>query len=289
MTLHGHDIGVCSWSLRPGSTSDLIERVRSLGLERVQLALAPLLELDDASRANDIEQLRASGLVLASGMINFTGEDYSSIAVIRQTGGFVPDASWLERRDRALAGSVVAQALGMTQVSTHIGFIPQSNHEHYKVMVDRVIEVADAFKTRGLDLLMETGQETGNELLQFLNDVGASHDVYVNFDPANMILYGAGDPTETIATLGRHIANVHLKDAKRSDHPGVKWGTEVPFGSGEVSATLLLTALRDVGYTGPLVIEREAGEDRMEDIATAVEVVQAVELPPEKMTDTDSN
>jgi sugar phosphate isomerase/epimerase len=125
-----------------------------------------------------------------------------------------------------------------------------------------------------MDLLMETGQESAPELLQFLNDLRCKN-VKVNFDPANMILYGAGDPIEAIGILGRHIAHVHVKDATMSKQPSVDWGAEVPFGAGQVPAKDFLRALHDVGYRGPLVIEREAGATRMADIAFAIETLKS--------------
>ena len=96
----------------------------------------------------------------------------------------------------------------------------------------------------------------------------------VNFDPANMILYGAGDPIEAIGILGRHIGHVHLKDAEMSDNPGTNWGNEVPFGAGQVPPKEFLRALEDADYAGPLIIEREAGSTRMQDIAFAIETLK---------------
>jgi sugar phosphate isomerase/epimerase len=98
--------------------------------------------------------------------------------------------------------------------------------------------------------------------------------VKVNFDPANMILYGAGEPIEAIGILGRHIGHVHVKDATSSNNPGTVWGTEVPFGTGQVPPREFLRALEDVGFTGPLAIEREAGETRIKDIAFAIETLK---------------
>ena len=89
-----------------------------------------------------------------------------------------------------------------------------------------------------------------------------------------MILYGAGEPIEAIGILGRHIGHVHVKDATMSNSPGIGWGTEVPFGAGQVPAKEFLRALVDAGYTGPLAIEREAGENRMEDIAFAIQTLK---------------
>ena len=124
---------------------------------------------------------------------------------------------------------------------------------------------------------METGQETAAELLQFLNDLRC-RSVYVNFDPANMILYGAGDPVEAIGILGRHIRHVHVKDAVMSNQPRMTWGEEVPFGNGQVPPKAFLEALDRARYTGPLVIEREAGGDRVRDVLAAVNALRDVAL-----------
>src|SRR3954464_10637334 len=140
-------------------------------------------------------------------------------------------------------------------------------------MMTRVHEIASSLAEDGLELLMETGQEEDAELLQFLNDL-ALRNVHINFDPANMILYGAGDPIEAVETLGRHIRHVHIKDGTLSKQPGVTWGEEVPFGQGQVGPKLFFSALHDVGYTGPLVIEREAGNNRLTDVKTAIEAIR---------------
>ena len=163
--------------------------------------------------------------------------------------------------------------LGLTKVSTHIGFVPPSSDENYAAMLARICEVASILGEKGMDLLMETGQESAPELLQFLNDLRCKN-VKVNFDPANMILYGAGDPIDAIGILGRHIDQVHVKDATASNSPGATWGSEVPFGTGQVQPKAFLRALEDIKFTGPLIIEREAGATRMQDIAFAIETLK---------------
>ena len=220
-----------------------------------------------------LSALKASNVQLTGGMMSFAGEDYTTIATIRRTGGYVPETTWSERREKSIDALALARDLGIKTIGTHIGFVPPSNDPEYQRIVDLVREIAEPFAAAGVDLLMETGQEPASELLQFLNDVRA-RNVGINFDPANMILYGAGDPIEAIRTLGRHIRHVHVKDATSSDQPGVKWGTEVPFGTGEVRPGEFIVALDGVGYQGPLVIEREGGSDRFGDVAIAIEALR---------------
>jgi sugar phosphate isomerase/epimerase len=273
MKFGNHDIGVCSWSLQPVSMEELLGQVRRLGLEHIQLGFQWIQQMDEATRGAALAQLKSSGIQLTGGMMSFAGEDYTTIAAIRRTGGYVPEATWDERRERSMSALQLCKELGIKTVGTHIGFVPLSNDPGYEKIIERVREIAEPFAAEGVDLLMETGQEAASELLQFLNDV-RSRNVGINFDPANMILYGAGEPIEAIRTLGRHIRHVHVKDATSSDQPGVKWGTEVPFGQGQVRPGEFVAALDGAGYHGPLVIEREAGDDRFGDVKLAIEALR---------------
>jgi L-ribulose-5-phosphate 3-epimerase len=273
MKIAGHDIGVCSWSLAPKDAAELIAGVKKLGLQHIQLALGPLASMDEKRRHEELALIKGSGLTVTAGMIGFPGEDYSTIAMIRKTGGFVSETEFPTRKELARSAIQIAADLGVKKLSSHIGFVPPSSDPNYAAMLGRICEVASMLNERGMQLLMETGQETAPELLQFLNDLRCKN-VRVNFDPANMILYGAGDPIEAIGILGRHIEQVHVKDATMSNSPGSVWGAEVPFGSGEVPPKEFIRALKDAGFTGPLIIEREAGASRMADIAFAIETLK---------------
>jgi sugar phosphate isomerase/epimerase len=273
MNIAGHDIGICSWSLAPKDTAELIANVQKLGLQHVQIALGNLVMLDDKRQYQELGLLKNSGLVFTAGMIGFPGEDYSTIPAIRKTGGYVSDEEFPMRKQLTKAAAQLAGELGLKMLSTHVGFVPPSSDPNYQAMLGRVCEVATDIGSLGMDLLMETGQESAPELLQFLNDLRCKN-VKVNFDPANMILYGAGDPIEAIGILGRHIAHVHVKDATMSKQPSLDWGSEVPFGMGEVPPKEFLRALHDAAYRGPLIIEREAGTTRTADIAFAIETLK---------------
>jgi L-ribulose-5-phosphate 3-epimerase len=269
METDGHVIGVCSWSLQPANAPDLIRQVKSVGLSHVQIALAPLATLAESARGREIDLLLGSGLSFTAGMINFRGEDYSSIAATRQTCGFVPDELWEARKQQTAHALQVAKRLRLTDLSTHVGFVPPPGKPGHNLMVQRVREIADLLADAELGLLLETGQEPAGELLEFVEEL-QSPAVGINFDPANMILYGLGDPIAAVATLGRWIRHVHVKDAIASAIPGQEWGTEVPFGAGQVGAKAFLRALRATGYSGALVIEREAGHQREQDVRTAI-------------------
>ncbi|HSW45935.1 MAG TPA: sugar phosphate isomerase/epimerase family protein, partial [Phycisphaerae bacterium] len=254
-------IGVCSWSLAiPDLRRTLATVKEELGLGVVHLGF-----FDDTYRKRDevIRIVKDSGVEVSATAAGFAGEDYATIQRIATTGGYLPDDDWDSRRVKTAAVADLTRDLGVNQLSTHVGFVPHDTKDpKYAVMVDRIKTVADILGERGLTMLMETGQESARDLLTFMAAVGRPN-LAVNFDPANMILYGVGSPAEAVGQLKDHVAHVHMKDANASNKPGVDWGEEVVLGTGEADIPRIVSKLRAQGYTGPLVIEREAGNQRL--------------------------
>ena len=275
MKWRDHDLGVCSWSLRPAGMRELVAGMRELEINHVHLAMGPLLELPAEERREEIAIYRDSGLIGTAAQIGFSGEDYSTISSIERTAGLVPSSSWPARCEWARQAAGLAAEMGIAGLSLHLGFVPQSNDPAYEPVLKRVCEIAEPALAVGVSLLLETGQESSSELLQFLNDVRCQ-SVEANLDPANFLLYGVGDPLVAVATLGRHIRHVHLKDAVLSDQPGSKWGKEVRLGEGQVPVPELLESLGNVDYTGPLVIENEFDEN-FDGIRAAIRYLNSIE------------
>lgn len=262
-----HPLAVCSWSLRPESPESLRKGLEACGLRRVQLALDPI-----RTGAWSIDETRRSldGFEIVSGMMACAGEDYSSLESIARTGGIRPEKHWPTNQDAAHANALLAQELGIALVTFHAGFVPHDHsHPEYLPIVDRIAKVRRAFEEVGVRVALETGQEPApilDDLLQ--NDRLAS--LGVNFDPANMLLYGSGDPIEAMRMLKPRIAQVHLKDADPSPTPG-QWGTERPAGEGSVDWTAFFDSLPP---RVAVVIEREAGDDRVGDVRKAIELAE---------------
>ncbi len=263
-------LAVCSWSLQPTSADDLIEKVIATGVPAVQLALEPLLE--GGSWQGTPEKLRAAGIAVVSGMMGCVGEDYTTIKTIEATGGIMPDATWPATLANMKQGAVLAGKLGLKLVTFHAGFIPHdATSAGFKKGVARVREIAALFAAQGSKLAMETGQEPAAALLEFLSALSGT-GVGVNFDPANMLLYGSGAPIPALKALMPHVHQVHVKDAIASAVPG-QWGGEVPVGTGQVPWAEFFGVLKSANYTGHLAIEREAGQQRTTDIRTARDLV----------------
>ncbi len=281
MNLFSHDIGVCSWSLGVSDPAQIIAHATRLGLSHVQIALLPLIALSQAERADYFGQYARAGISITAGALQFPGEDYSTIESIAATGGFRPDDRAAERIELAVNAGHIAAAAGIRIISMHGGFVPHpddlAQRPAYKAFIRRLTDLATALQPVNVSVALETGQETPEVLLRVIADV-AKPNLKANFDPANMILYGSGDPVNAIRVLGKYIAHVHVKDALASDQPGTTWGTEVPFGKGEVGPARFLTALKLSGYKGPLVIERHRGPDAMADIAAALDVIRNIPM-----------
>jgi sugar phosphate isomerase/epimerase len=257
-------VGVCSWSL-----GNDFEKIAEAGVDCVHLAIAPAL----ANNGNQyLAKVAKSKLKITATMINFPQEDYSTLESIKATGGIVPDDCWQDNREVALRAIELTAELKVRFLSMHFGFIETQNPARSKTLIERTRMLADKAGEHNVTLLMETGQESADELRGFIEKL--HHPALgVNFDPANMILYGKGNPVEAVGILGPWIKHVHIKDALRTRMPG-EWGTEVVWGTGEVNAVEFLKALKLVDFAGALAVEREGGDDRLGDIKSAVNMLK---------------
>lgn len=263
-------IGVCSWSLRPTSPEDLARKAKDCGLARVQLALGPL-RTGQWNERDTVRSLAEHGIAIASGMMSTHGEDYSTLATIRATGGLRPDRHWSRNLDTAREDAALARRLGLDLVTFHAGFLPEERGDPERAkLLERLRQVCDAFAEQGVRLGFETGQETAATLSEVLADLDHSA-AGVNFDPANMILYGMGEPVAALELLREHVRQVHVKDALPAKTAGT-WGEEVPVGRGAVDWKRFLALVRELGVD--LMIERESGAERSADIRGARELVE---------------
>ena len=267
-------VGVCSWSWRL-PMKDVAAAMDNAGVKGVHLALGPFIAPDERHGAaesadawNFVKAKVASGEWKVMGtMVATVGEDYSTLESIRRTGGIVPDRHWEANKKIVSRGAQLTKELGCGYMSLHAGFLDEHDKIAYAKFVERVEWMRDEAAKYGVKVIFESGQETADDLAKFMKAVPG---VGINFDPANMILYGKGEPIAAVKKLFPWIVQVHVKDAIETKVPGT-WGTEVPWGDGEVNASRFVSTLEKLGYRGFYVVEREAGDNRAGDIALAVE------------------
>lgn len=269
-------IGVCSWSLQATGPKDLAEKVNALGLKRVQLGLTP--HRDDPGAWDGVQEiLGESGIAIVSGMYSTIGEDYTTPETIRRTGGVVLDEYWDENIELANAAAAKAEEMGLPHVTAHAGFLPHdASDPSFDKLCGRVAQLAKLFAEYGVGMLLETGQESAETLLSFLDEmkVRGADNVAINFDPANMILYDMDEPIAALSKLAPHVKQVHVKDAKRTTVKG-NWGEEVVVGTGEVDFDAFVRILAEHRFSGSYIFEREAGDNRIGDIKQGIERLTA--------------
>ena len=207
----------------------------------------------------------------------FEGESYADIPTVKRTVGLMPRETRVARTAELKAIADFANLLNVEAVGVHLGFVPHDPADpDYGAMIELTRDVCDHCERNHQALHLETGQEPVDVLIRFLDDVGRDN-LFVNFDPANMILYGAGEPLPALEELGSRVHSVHCKDATWSDQPGETWGREVPLGEGDVDFAAFLETLQRIGYDGPLTIEREIPQEperQKAEIGRAIELLE---------------
>ena len=238
-----------------------IEVAHELGVPTIQLH-APAKETRTAENAEKfLSHLNQLEITLTAVFGGFEGESYADIPTVLETVGIVPPAMRAARVQEMKEIADFAHMLQCNVVALHLGFIPHDKSDPlYGEVVEVTRDILDHCKNNNQNLHLETGQETAAGLLEFIADVERDN-LFINFDPANMILYGTGEPIEALRQVGALVRSVHCKDATWADNPGVEWGAEVPLNNGAVGMEDYLRTLDEIGYTGPLTIEREISED----------------------------
>jgi sugar phosphate isomerase/epimerase len=190
------------------------------------------------------------------------------------TLGLVPEQYRAERVQALKRWADFAVWMGVPAIITHCGFIPEDmTNPEFPPVVAAIREVAEYCGERGVEFWFETGQETPVVLLRTIERVGTSN-LGINLDPANLILYGKGNPIDALDVIGPYVKNIHVKDGlypTDGDHTG----KEVRPGLGKVNFPEFLARLKAMNYDSELIIEREiSGEQQIKDIQQTVEDLQ---------------
>lgn len=258
-----------------------------LGIKTIHLHAPSSHNRSSDATAKLIAELNQLGIEVTCVFAGFEGESYADIPTVGRTIGLVPAKTRQSRLTELKSIADFASEIGVKGVGLHLGCIPHDrNDSTYRDVFSATREICDHCQRSQQAVHLETGQEPAEVLLNFLSDVERDN-LYVNFDPANMILYGCGEPIPALKKLGAYVHSVHCKDAKWSDQPGVTWGTEMPLGQGDVDFAAFLETLSEIGYRGPLTIEREIPrepERQEEEIRQAANLLNHLKLKREQVS-----
>ena len=267
-------VGVMFWG--GGEPRETLRKIKSLGVACGQIGLPGDMDLSAAKADAWRAALAAEGFTLVTVFTSYVGESYADLPTVQNTVGFIPPATRAERAARTLQASDFTKRLGVGSLACHIGFVPHDrSHPDYGAVREIVRRICDRCASNGQTFALETGQEPAATLLQFLADVGRPN-LKINFDPANMILYGTGDPIEALEIVKEHVVSVHCKDGDWPKAPGTL-GVEQPLGKGAVGMERFIKKLKEIGYRNALSIEREVeGDQQRLDIVAAVKLLESL-------------
>jgi L-ribulose-5-phosphate 3-epimerase len=275
MSIAPLEVGVMFWPwFEPLQT---IQTLKQLGVRCGQLGMHDKADLSVASAMAWRAACTEEDFTIATVFAAYEGEGYADIATVEKSVGFVPAATRAQRIERTLRLSDFARVLGVPSIACHVGFVPHDvSDETYVAVRAGVRAVCDHAAGNGQTFALETGQEPADVLQQFIEGV-ARPNLRINFDPANLILYGTGDPIAALDVLAPWIASVHAKDGDWPVAAG-QLGVEQRLGEGSVGMLRFVDKLRQIGYQGGLFVEREVEPlaVRLADIGHGIELLRAM-------------
>lgn len=192
------------------------------------------------------------------------------------TLGLVPPAYRDVRAKELLLASDFALLLGVSDIVTHVGFLPENpDSPDYIGTVAVLRDICKKLKARGQWFLFETGQETPVTMLRTIEAIGTGN-VGINFDMANLVLYGKANPCDAIDVFGKYIRNTHCKDGEYPTS-GTALGKEKPLGQGRINLPQIIDKLLSICYNGAWIIEREiSGEQQIADIKAGKAYIEEI-------------
>lgn len=246
-----------------------------LDLDCVQLVTSnpKLYTKENAARVLD---MLGNRLRISSFWAGWSGPQVWDFQSGPQTLGIVPTAYRAQRLEELVSGADFAKLLGVTEMATHVGFIPENpSTDAYHDLRVAVQYIADYCKTQGIHFNFESGQETPVTLMRLITDLNNDY-VGINMDPANLIMYGKANPVDAARIFGKRIRGMHIKDADyTSDFYHL--GPEKVVGTGSVNFPKLLQVVLEIGYEGDFYIEREiTGEQQLIDIRNTIDFLRQI-------------
>lgn len=267
----------CMITLRKSMDLDAaFEKAASLDLNACQLSCydIELHTVENAQKVRDASE--KYGIEVTALWAGWSGPQEWNFYGGPETLGLVPKAYRFIRMKELMSASDFAELLGVSDIITHVGFLPENpNDPDFMGTVTAIRSIATYMKSKNQYFLFETGQETPVTLLRAIEEIG-TNNLGINFDTANLILYGKANPVDALAILGKYVRNTHCKDGL---YPtcGNELGKETPVSSGAVDFPAIIAQLKTCGYKGPLIIEREhAGEKQTDDIIHARNVLRSL-------------
>ena len=268
-------VGVIA-DVRGGDYDSAFARVRDMGFSCCQLGGLPS-RMTDRDIDNIIAAREKYGLETPSFGCGMPGPSVWDFYEGNLTLGLVP-VMYRETRVRELVGAApICKKLGISNIIYHCGYIPENPlSELYHEIIASLRHICEIYKRDGLYFCFETGQETPVTLLRVIEDVGTGN-LGINFDTANLIMYGKGNSVDALDVIGKYVRCMHAKDGEYPVN-GRELGVEKQIGQGRANFPGIVAKLKGLGYDGTMCIEREIPDspDRYRDILESKEYLEGL-------------
>ena len=180
-----------------------------------------------------------------------------------ETIGLVPREMREVRVERLKRGIDFCKEAGIPAVHAHFGFIPENPKDVlYIEFINTMKPIGEYASKRGIDIYFETGQETPITLLRAIEDIGTGN-LFINYDTANLAMYGKANPRDGLKVLGGYVKSLHAKDGMYPTRPN-ELGKEVLIPEGEVDFPAIISALKKMNFKGSIIIECELSGHKKE-------------------------
>ena len=253
--------------------------LRSMGMESCQLVCWNRKILHDDSAAQAVNRaVEKHGVNISAFWCGWEGPKVWDFYEGQRTLGLVPAQYRAQRVEMLMEGSDFAKKIHVTDFATHVGYMPENPYDPaYGEVIKACVAVVEKCKENGQNFLFETGQETPVTLKRAIQDIEKAlgkGNVGINLDPANLIMYGKGNPVDALDVFGEYVRGINGKDGLYPAD-GHHLGAEVPLGQGKVIYPAFIKRLKEIGYEGDITIEREiSGEEQKKDILMAKEILE---------------
>ena len=252
--LQNMPVGVINWGD--------IKSVKDLGFSTCQISPGSF----DPELAEEISEklikyeMRPSSLI-CNGPGNYIWDFVDGPATI----GLVPREGRKARVERLKEGVDFCKIAGIPAVHAHFGFIPENPKDTlYIEFIETMKGLGEYGLKRGVNFYFETGQETPVTLLRAIEDIGTGN-MFVNYDTANMAMYGKANPLDGLKVLSKYVKALHAKDGMYPTDPNVL-GKEMPIPQGIVDFPGVIEHLKEIDFKGEIIIECEMSGDNTDHI-----------------------
>ena len=271
-----NEIGVRITYTKETDLVDRFEKAQALEMASCQLVIwdEALFSTESAAKIN--EAIEKTGFKISALWAGWAGPCEWNFSYGPSTIGLVPAAYRESRLNTLKKASDFAEMIGVNKVVTHVGFIPENpDHPDFIGTVGALRNLCRYMNTKGQYFLFETGQETPITMLRTIEAIGYPN-VGVNFDTANLILYGKANAVDALDVIGKYVMETHIKDGLYPTE-GMSLGKEVVAGEGKANIPGVVAKLTELGYSGTYTIEREiSGEKQIADIVKARDLLRSL-------------